>query len=204
MENPGGICSPREPGGCGPLRLDEGQKAWGTRWALLFSDSSPRYIHIYVIPQPGYSATLLGPRYVPQEISTPHARLTGECRTTSHTSPSSKLLVAFEWFCPGHDSIVNTALCHPYEPYILTAGIERFIRLHSPTAASPSTEPLPPTPKGVRTIASSSPGAHDVFLRAMGMLDDGGLDDDNGDDDSQSIMLFDQCVRFLVFEPWIE
>ena len=56
----------------------------------------------------------------------------------------------------------------------------------------------------MRTVASSSPGAHDVFLRAMGMLDDGGLDDDNGDDDSQSIMLFDQCVGFLVFEPWIE
>ncbi|PIL22436.1 hypothetical protein GSI_15124 [Ganoderma sinense ZZ0214-1] len=116
----------------------------------------------------GYSATLLGPRYVPQEISTPHARLTG------------------------HDSIINTALCHPYEPYILTAGIERYIRLHSPTAASPSTEPLVPTPKAVRTIASSSPGAHDVFLRAMGMLDETDLDDS---DDSQSIALFDQILR---------
>ncbi len=102
---------------------------------------------------------------------------------------------------PGHDSIVNTALCHPYEPYILTAGIERFICLHSPTAASPSTDPLLPTPKTVRTIASSSPGSHDIFLRAMGMMDDAGLGDDD-DDDSQSIALFDQYVGILIHVGW--
>ncbi|KAI1793347.1 WD40 repeat-like protein [Ganoderma leucocontextum] len=130
----------------------------------------------------GYSATLLGPRYVPQEISTPLARLTG------------------------HDSIVNTALCHPYEPYILTAGIERSIRLHSPTEASPSTEPLVPTPKTVRTIASSSPSSQDIFLRAMGMLDDSVPDED----DSQSIALFDQILRMegdgdvFAIRPWRE
>ena len=36
----------------------------------------------------------------------------------------------------GHESIVNSALIHPHHPYILTAGIERYIRLHSPTASS--------------------------------------------------------------------
>ena len=128
--------------------------------------------------------------------------MTGEPHTPPHPTPhphaplSRYFLFTFARSPPGHDSIVNTALCHPYEPYILTAGIERYIRLHSPTAASPSTEPLLPTPKTVRTIASSSPGAHDVFLRAMGMLDDADLDD--GDDDSQSIALFDQCVGIFL------
>lgn len=149
-------------------------------------------VHEQAVSKPGYSATLLGPRYVPQEISTPLARLTGE-RSPTRAPPLHPL----KCFRTGHDSIVNTALCHPYEPYILTAGIERFIRLHSPTATSPSTEPLLPTPKTVRTIASSSPGSHDIFLRAMGLLDDAGLGDQD-DDDSQSIALFDQCVRFLV------
>ncbi|TBU37170.1 WD40 repeat-like protein [Dichomitus squalens] len=117
----------------------------------------------------GYSATALGPRYVPQEISTPLARLTG------------------------HDSIVNTALCHPHHPYILTAGIERFIRLHSPTEASPCTEPMLPTPKTVRTVSFSNPSSRELFLRAVGMVDDPDVEED--DDDSQSIALFDQILR---------
>ncbi|CDO77143.1 hypothetical protein BN946_scf184657.g18 [Trametes cinnabarina] len=92
----------------------------------------------------------------------------------------------------GHDSIVNTALIHPDRPYLLTAGIERFIRLHSPTSATPSTEPLPLTPQEVRTVPPTDPNARQLLLRAMGLIDDPA---DEADDDSQAIALFDQILR---------
>ena len=85
---------------------------------------------------------------------------------------------------------MNTALMHPYRPYLLTAGIERYIRLHSPTSSSPCTEPLELTPKAVRTVATSTPSTREVFLRAMGVMDDPASDDEDGD--SGSIALFDQ------------
>lgn len=89
----------------------------------------------------------------------------------------------------GHDSIVNTALIHPYRPYILTAGIERYIRLHSPTEASPCTEPLSLTPTEFRSITTALPSNRDLFVHAMGMANEPIEDDD---DDSQAIALFDQ------------
>ncbi|KAI8994199.1 WD40 repeat-like protein [Trametes punicea] len=122
-------------------------------------------------PRPGeigYAQTHLSSRYVPVELSVPHARLTG------------------------HDSIVNTALIHPDRPYLLTAGIERFIRLHSPTSTSPSTEPLSPTPQQVRTVPPTDPNSRQLLLRAMGLIDDPA---DEADDDSQAIALFDQILR---------
>ncbi|TFK88722.1 WD40 repeat-like protein [Polyporus arcularius HHB13444] len=118
----------------------------------------------------GYASSMTGPRYVPVDLSTPLARLTG------------------------HDSIVNTALIHPYRPYILTAGIERYIRLHSPTSSSPCTEPLELTSKAVRTVAMSSPSTREAFLRAMGVMDDPASDDDE-DGDSGAIALFDHILR---------
>ncbi|RPD62291.1 WD40 repeat-like protein, partial [Lentinus tigrinus ALCF2SS1-6] len=117
----------------------------------------------------GYASSILGPRYVPVDLSTPLARLTG------------------------HESIVNTALIHPYRPYILTAGIERYIRLHSPTSSSPCTEPLELTPKAVRTVETSSPSTREAFLRAMGVMDDPASDDEDGD--GGSIALFDHILR---------
>ena len=81
----------------------------------------------------------------------------------------------------GHQSIVNTALMHPYRPYILTAGIERYIRLHSPTEASPCTEPLSLTPTDVPTPGSRR-------MTAASLLDEL-MDED--DDDEQAIALFD-------------
>ncbi|KAI0354866.1 WD40 repeat-like protein [Trametes cingulata] len=116
----------------------------------------------------GYVESHMGPRYVPIELSVPHARLTG------------------------HDSIVNAALIHPDRPYLLTAGIERYIRLHSPTSVTPSTEPLALTPQEVRTIPPTDPNSRMLLLRAMGIIDD---PLDNPDDDSQALALFDQILR---------
>ncbi|KAI0770187.1 WD40 repeat-like protein [Fomes fomentarius] len=125
----------------------------------------------------GYSSSLLGPRYVPVDISVPLARLTG------------------------HDSIVNTALIHPYRPYILTAGIERYIRLHSPTEASPCTEPLSLTPTEVRSITTAFPRNRRLFGTVDELMDD-------DDDDSQAITLFDHILRqeghgdVFAIHPW--
>ncbi|KAI0648164.1 WD40 repeat-like protein [Trametes meyenii] len=126
-------------------------------------DCSPRSGEI------GYAESYLSPRYVPVELSVPHTRLAG------------------------HDSIVNTALIHPDRPYLLTAGIERYIRLHSPTPVTPSTEPLSPTPQDVRAVPESDPNSRTLLLRAMGIIDDSASDD--GEDDAQAIALFDQILR---------
>ncbi|KAH9889761.1 WD40 repeat-like protein [Cubamyces lactineus] len=123
-------------------------------------------------PRPGeigYAQTHSSPRYVPVELSVPHARLTG------------------------HDSIVNTTLIHPHRPYLFTAGIERFVRLHSPTSITPSTEPLPLTPQAVRAVPPTDPNSRQLLLRAMGLIDDDAADEP--DDDSQAIALFDQIIR---------
>ncbi|KAI0670884.1 WD40 repeat-like protein [Trametes maxima] len=123
-------------------------------------------------PRPGeigYAESYVGPRYVPVELSVPHARLAG------------------------HNSIVNTALIHPSRPYLLTAGIERFIRLHSPTSVTPSTEPLSPTPQEVRAVPESDRNSRMLLYRAMGIIDDPADDDD--EDDAQAIALFDQILR---------
>ncbi|KAI0712040.1 WD40 repeat-like protein [Earliella scabrosa] len=105
----------------------------------------------------GYASSPEGPRYVPMDISTPLDRMAG------------------------HQSIVNTALMHPYRPYILTAGIERYIRLHSPTEASPCTEPLSLTPTDVPTPGSRRMAAASLLDELM----------DEDDDDEQAIALFD-------------
>ena len=90
----------------------------------------------------------------------------------------------------GHESIVNTALFHPHRPLLFTAGIERFIRLHSPTAVTSCTEQLERTPTEVRPVSTLHPSSRELFLRAMGVVDD---DPENGDDDDgQAIALFDQ------------
>ncbi|KAI0661984.1 WD40 repeat-like protein [Cubamyces menziesii] len=123
-------------------------------------------------PRPGeigYAQTHSSPRYVPVELSVPHARLAG------------------------HDSIVNTALIHPHRPYLFTAGIERFVRLHSPTSITPSTEALPLTPQTVRAVPPTDPNSRQLLLRAMGLIDDDEVDEP--DDDSQAIALFDQIIR---------
>ncbi|KAL1950693.1 hypothetical protein VTO73DRAFT_5817 [Trametes versicolor] len=119
--------------------------------------------------QIGYAESYFSPRHVPVELSVPHARLTG------------------------HDSIVNTALIHPDRPYLLTAGIERYIRLHSPTSASPSTEPLALTPQELRAVPTSDPHSRTLLLRAMGIIDDPVDEDD--EDDRNAIALFDQILR---------
>ena len=94
----------------------------------------------------------------------------------------------------GHESIVNTALFHPHRPLLLTAGIERYVRLHGPVAATTCTAPLERTPTEVRVVPSSQPNSRELFLRAMGIIDD--QEEVVGDDDDrQAIALFDQYVR---------
>ncbi|KAI0826856.1 WD40 repeat-like protein [Trametes gibbosa] len=121
----------------------------------------------------GYAQSSLSPRYIPVELSVPHARLRG------------------------HDSIVNSALIHPTRPYLLTAGIERFIRLHSPHACAPYVTRTPPD---VRAVPASDPDSRMLLLRAMGIIDDPGPgheEDEGGPegDDRQTIALFDQILR---------
>ncbi|EPS96551.1 hypothetical protein FOMPIDRAFT_1032367 [Fomitopsis schrenkii] len=113
-----------------------------------------------------------GPRHIPITLSRPTARLAG------------------------HRSIVNTALMHPTFPAILTAGIERNILLHSPTPATPfmPSSSLSVTPAEVRTLpAEETPESRLLASRARGTTLT--IWDDEPEDDSMSIALFDQILR---------
>ncbi|KAH9847949.1 WD40 repeat-like protein [Lenzites betulinus] len=119
----------------------------------------------------GYAESYSSPRYVPVELSVPHARLAG------------------------HDSIVNSALIHPTRPYLLTAGIERFVRLHAPRPHAPCTTR---TPTDVRAVPPSDANSRVLLLRAMGIIDDPGPAEEEGGpegSDKQAIALFDQILR---------
>ncbi|KZT64278.1 WD40 repeat-like protein [Daedalea quercina L-15889] len=120
----------------------------------------------------GFAASSTGLRYVPITISRPVTRLTG------------------------HRSIVNTALMHPMFPAVCTAGIERSVILHSPTPATPflASDSLTLTPSAMRPLPSSeSSESKRLAMRALGILP-GVSDEDESEDDSMSIALFDQYV----------
>jgi len=90
----------------------------------------------------------------------------------------------------GHSSIVNTTLIHPHLLYIATAGIERDIRLHSPTPNSPCSKNMQLTPTDVRQLGDNEDANRIVYLRALAGLPDAMDDDDNPE--RTTIMMFDQ------------
>lgn len=145
------------------------------RCALLDPPSS-YYVSLTRHPVVAFAESKSGPRHIPITLSRPTARLAG------------------------HRSIVNTALMHPTFPAILTAGIERNILLHSPTPATPfmPSSSLSVTPAEVRTLpAEETPESRLLASRARGTTLT--IWDDEPEDDSMSIALFDQCVPSMFF-----
>jgi len=96
----------------------------------------------------------------------------------------------------GHRSIVNTTLFHPTLLHIVTAGIERHVILHSPTASSPCTKDLSMTPTEVRSLPTSqSAAASEEHRRIVHAIAVGEALDTENEDDSDAIALFDEILR---------
>ncbi|TDL22196.1 WD40 repeat-like protein [Rickenella mellea] len=80
----------------------------------------------------GFTTKMTAERHVPVELDTPIFRLNG------------------------HRSIVNTTLIHPHFPQIVTAGIERHITLHSPSAFAPNVTAFELTDPNVRRLPEAN------------------------------------------------
>ncbi|GJE88449.1 WD40 domain-containing protein [Phanerochaete sordida] len=118
----------------------------------------------------GFAATAASDRYIPMELSRPHCRLAG------------------------HKSIVNSTLWHPHWPYLVTAGVERHILLHSPTSDTPCIADMPLTPQEVRELPGPNPEDRGRMIRALTQGRD--LDDPDVDrNDINTIALFDEILR---------
>ncbi|KAI0317617.1 WD40 repeat-like protein [Amylostereum chailletii] len=112
---------------------------------------------------------------------------------------SSSIYVPMELSTPlfhlnGHHSIVNTALMHPTLPLIATAGIERHVVLHSPTASVPFSEgALNRTTTEIRHLPVTSAGARAQMRRLL--LGTPGADPHDSGEEEAAIMLFDEILR---------
>ena len=89
--------------------------------------------------------------------------------------------VSQDFQLPGHRSIVNSALCHPTLPLIATSGVEKCIRLFSPTALDDSTPSKPVQPLERRGIRPS-------WLAST-------LLEDTVDEDPAVLAYFDYLIR---------
>jgi len=84
-------------------------------------------------------------------------------------------------FCiHGHQSIPNTVLYHPVEPYIATAGVERHVLVHSPFEATPALGSMARTPEQVRMprLRHSASAENDI----------------TSDSEGETIRLFDEIL----------
>ncbi|KIP10171.1 hypothetical protein PHLGIDRAFT_28569 [Phlebiopsis gigantea 11061_1 CR5-6] len=115
----------------------------------------------------GFASHMNEKRYIPIELSRPLCRLTG------------------------HKSIVNSTAWHPYWPYLVTAGVERHILLHSPTITTPCAADLSLTPEEVRPLPAPNVEDRRRMVRALAL----GREEDGGDDGLDTIALFDQILR---------
>lgn len=88
----------------------------------------------------------------------------------------------------GHKSIVNSTLWHPHWPYLVTAGVERHIILHSPTSDTPCGVGLSLTPEEVRSLPGPNTEDRRRMIRALTL----GREEDEYDDDVNTIALFDE------------
>jgi len=118
------------------------------------------------------------PRYVPVELSTPLCRLTG------------------------HNSIVNTTVIHPHFLHVVTCGVERQIRIHSPTPSSPCVQGLRPTPSTVRVLDDEHTDLdrHSYIQAIMGVMgisadEDGRADARETGAEMHTIRMFDYILR---------
>jgi DDB1- and CUL4-associated factor 5 len=103
-----------------------------------------------------------------------------------------KVTPALDTICVGHSSIVNATLIHPYFLHIVTAGIEKDIRLHSPTQNSPCCKDMELTPTDVRQLGKNEEADRIVYLRTLaGFHTPDALDYDE-DPEQTTIMMFDQ------------
>ncbi len=88
----------------------------------------------------------------------------------------------------GHESIINSTAMHPHLPFIATAGIERHVLLHSPTATTPCTDELTHTPTAVRELPEANFNDRRRMLRAL-IAEQA---DNELDQDRDTIALFDE------------
>ncbi|PSS06592.1 hypothetical protein PHLCEN_2v3650 [Hermanssonia centrifuga] len=88
----------------------------------------------------------------------------------------------------GHESIINSTMMHPHLPFIATAGIERHVLLHSPTATTPCTDELTHTPTAVRELPEANFNDRRRMLRAL-IAEQA---DNELDQDRDTIALFDE------------
>ncbi|ESK95196.1 wd repeat domain 22 [Moniliophthora roreri MCA 2997] len=131
----------------------------------------------------GFAESMTSLRYVPVDLSTPSAVL------------------------KGHDSIVNSTLIHPYFPLVVTAGVERDIRLHNPTKSAPFSQEMELSPVRARQLSDSSTAAEARVINALLL---GGIDPVDADDSERdTIRLFDRILRMegeadpFVVRSWV-
>ncbi|KAF9262873.1 WD40 repeat-like protein [Marasmius fiardii PR-910] len=120
----------------------------------------------------GFSKGLESNRYLPLELSTPTTVL------------------------KGHNSIVNTTLIHPVLPLIATAGIERDIRLHSPTKSAPFKNEMEISPTEVRRLTEDDDPER-TRRAVLGSLfrDAAGYDFERDREEVTTVALFDGILR---------
>lgn len=79
---------------------------------------------------------------------------------------------------------------HPEWPLLVTAGVERFMLLHSPLPSGPCFSDSPLTPQEVRALPPANTGDRRRFIRALAL--GGAIEED--DNDNETIALFDEFV----------
>lgn len=85
---------------------------------------------------------------------------------------------------------------HPTMPYLITAGVERHVILHSPVSNSPCAANLARTPDNVRVLPEPNLGDRRLFMESL--MSDRRLGDEDDTDDKDTIALFDEWVVFLL------
>lgn len=79
---------------------------------------------------------------------------------------------------------------HPTMPYLVTAGVERHVILHSPIADPPTAGSLARTAENVRTLPK--PNLEDRILFMESLMSDRRLGEEDDQDDKETIALFDE------------
>lgn len=120
----------------------------------------PSYPSLYESTSVGFAASVTGTRYVPAELRNPRFLIYGR-RYLLSPEPVHLRCQLFPFvFVAGHKSMIRTVHFHPFEPYILTAGIERDVLVHSPSKITPACGDLVRTPRQVRKSSSRSEDRH--------------------------------------------
>ncbi|KAK7690154.1 hypothetical protein QCA50_006803 [Cerrena zonata] len=116
----------------------------------------------------GFAPTIQSDRSLPLELSTPSCRLAG------------------------HKSIVNSTVMHPHWPFLVTAGVERYMLLHSPLPSGPCFTEMSLTSQDARLLPAANEEDRRRFVQA---LTSGRRIDEEDNDDDDTIALFDEILR---------